>query len=311
MKKQRCVIFGGGGFIGNNLLADIGKSEKKLVVVGISKQGPNNSNCQYIQLKKIEDLENIIEKDDEVINLSYATVPKTSFENPIDDVEKNLPFAVKLFSVCAAKKIKKIIHLSSGGAVYGEQKHFPIIEQTVCRPISPYGISKQTIDSYAHFFYQLYQLPVVVLRPSNAYGPGQIAYKGQGLIATVMASILDKKEITIHGQKNIRDYVFIEDIVRAIIAGLKKGKIGKIYNIGTGQGASNQIIVEKIKALAIRDGFSLPKINIILPRPFDVSKNILSYRRFLKDTDWRPEINLDEGLQKTWTWFLKNYHPKS
>jgi UDP-glucose 4-epimerase len=123
-----------------------------------------------------------------VIHLAYATVPNTSFDNPLADLLQNLPPTVELFSK-VAERSGRLILVSSGGTVYGQAVQLPILENHPTNPISPYGVTKLTLEKYAHLYAVTKSLKVICVRPGNAYGVGQYPYIGQGFVSTAMASI--------------------------------------------------------------------------------------------------------------------------
>ena len=137
--------------------------------------------------------------------------------------------------------------LSSGGTVYGKAHHLPIEENHPTNPISPYGITKLAVEKYALMYHQLSGLPIIIIRPSNPYGPNQYGERGQGFIGTAIFRILRNEEIVIYGDRgNVRDYIFVDDLAEGIVAALNHGVPGDIYNCGTGIGLDNQNILDEI-----------------------------------------------------------------
>lgn len=130
-----------------------------------------------------------------MIDLAYSTVPQTSFSDPMFDLQSNLPRVVALMEELKHHtKLRRFMVVSSGGTVYGHATQLPISEYAQTEPVSPYGITKLTIERYALMYHRLHDLPVVLVRPANAYGLGQQAFKGQGFIATAIGSILQGKQ---------------------------------------------------------------------------------------------------------------------
>src|SRR5208283_5085757 len=125
-------------------------------------------------------LADLLKDVDEVVNLAYSTVPKTSFEDPVQDILSNLPSAVNLFLATSQSSVQRLVLVSSGGTVYGKAASLPIVETHPTNPISPYGITKLAIEKYAVMYHNHTGLPVVVLRPGNAFGEGQRPFTGQG-----------------------------------------------------------------------------------------------------------------------------------
>jgi UDP-glucose 4-epimerase len=240
---------------------------------------------------------------DAIVALAYSTVPKASFDDPVQDILSNLPPSVGLLQVVSDLPIKKIVIISSGGTVYGITRSIPITEDHPTNPISPYGITKLALEKYALMFWQLNGLPVVVVRPSNVYGEGQRPHAGQGLVATAIASILEGREITLFGDRDsVRDYLHVDDVAEGIVAALMNGHPGSCNNIGSGIGRSNRDVLDALYPLA-RTVDLEPMVKVLPPRPFDVPFNVLDCGKFSTDTGWHPKISFDVGIERTWQWF--------
>jgi UDP-glucose 4-epimerase len=193
-----------------------------------------------------------------------------------------------------------VIIVSSGGTVYGPVASLPITENHQTRPISPYGITKLAIDLYAMMYYRNEGLPVIIVRPSNAYGSDQKIGTGQGFLPAAINAIHTNKEVEIYGEHGtIRDYIHVSDVASGILAALYNGMEGNIYNIGTGVGTSNSEIFDMLKKLAYRDGLKARK-RIVQPRRFDVEANILDSSKLEKECGWIPQIKLKDGIIRMW-----------
>ena len=303
-----CCIIGGTGFIGSHVVEKLLSQERQITVVGrnpvpsrILPEGVRYIAHDYGDLTFLME---VLKDVDEVINLAYATVPKTSSEDPIQDVLSNLPAAISLFKAASETSVRKLVLVSSGGTVYGKTKNVPISEDHPTNPISPYGITKLAIEKYAKMYNELKALPVVCVRPSNAFGEGQRPFTGQGFIATAIASILEQREISVFGEiGTIRDYIHVTDAANGIIAVLEHGIPGTCYNIGSGVGRSNQDVLDAVHPFAESAGLQV-RVKRLPRRPFDVPVNVLDCTQLGKETGWRVTIPFKEGIERTWNWFL-------
>ena len=303
---MKATIIGGFGFIGHKLLKRLASEKFSLTVIEkrskVEHMSINHSDLQVLQ--DGDDNEQALLEAEVVIDLSYATNPMTSYNSPTSDITHNLPRAVELFELLSKNKnLKKLIVFSSGGTIYGNQANFPISENAETNPISPYGITKLAIEKYAQMFHVIGELPVIVMRPSNAYGPGQVPFRGQGFISTAVGNILKGESITLFGQgETVRDYIYVDDLVEGITQVIHRGKTAETYNIGSGMGYSNLQIIEMLREVISED----IEINYQAARSFDVKKNILSTSKINHDTGWNPETPMIEGLKKTVSW-IDNY----
>ena len=243
---------------------------------------------------------------EEVIHLAYTSVPKTSFENPFSDLLENLPPTVQLFAE-TAESGRKLLFVSSGGTVYGEAGMLPIREDHPTRPISPYGLTKLTLEGYAHLYAVTHGLKFVCVRPANAFGPGQKPFTGQGFIASAMTSMMRGLPVTVFGQRGtVRDYIYVGDLAAGIVSALEKGRPSEIYNLGSGVGRTNMDVIEAITPLLEGLAYKI-RIEHLPERTFDVRANILDSGKLHKDTGWSPTTPFDKGLLRTREW-LKDFH---
>ena len=297
--STRCVVIGGAGFIGTQLTRLLAASGREVVVMGRSPR-PGELRYQQGDYAERPALKRVLAGADEVIDLAYATAPQTSFADPIFDVVSNLPPSVSLLQEATAAGVRKVVLVSSGGTVYGVPRSLPITEDHPTRPISPYGITKLAIENYAWMFRALFDLPVVVVRPGNAYGEGQRKLSGQGFIAAAMQRVMEGGEVEIYGEQGtVRDYIHVSDVAAGILAALEKGMPGTAYNVGTGRGSSNLDVLEIIEPLAARAGLRV-RTKVLPLRKFDVPANCLDSERLRSISGWRPVVSLEDGIARMW-----------
>jgi UDP-glucose 4-epimerase len=306
-----CVI-GGAGFIGRVVVDELlRRGDREVVVVGREDAAPHlPAEVRYVQHPpdtSDELFAQTLSSVDEVIDLAYATVPGTSFQNPVNDILVNVPETVRLFEQAAKQRLRKFVWISSGGTVYGPTAAEPIVETHPTNPISPYGITKLAIEKYARMYQHMSQLPIVCVRPANAFGEGQRVYAGQGFIGTAIASLLDGRTLTLFGSEGtIRDYLHVQDMARGIVAALVDGQPGEVYNLGSGVGYSNRQVLAQLEPLAAAQGIEL-QLQVLPERPFDVKYNVLDSSKLTAHTGWEPRASFEEMLGQTWQWYLREY----
>ncbi len=304
---MKCTIIGGGGFIGSHLC-------EELIFHGHKVEVFDRKEAKYLDhvtslgaqvfigdFLNSNDLRKGISTCDVIYHLASTTVPKTSNDNFVFDVESNVIGTLNLLSEVTKKGIKKIVFPSSGGTVYGIPKEIPINEGHDTNPICSYGISKLCIEKYLKLFYSTYGLDYCVLRIANSYGERQPVTGSQGVISIFLREAITHKEIEVWGDgTQIRDYIYVKDIASAMVKAAAYDGEEKVLNIGTGKGHSLLDIVLFIKEL-INAPF---EIKYLSKREFDVPINILDISLAEENLNWEPLISLREGIERIYKWML-------
>ena len=303
--SEKILVTGGAGFIGSHIVDIYVENGYKVFVADNLSSGKKeniNKKADFVKIdirdKKLKDLIN-----DEKINYinhhaAQISVSK-SVKDPYYDADVNILGTVNILESCIKSKVEKIVFASSGGTVYGEISKFPATERLPLEPVTPYGISKATIEHYLKFYYREYKLKYVSLRYSNVYGPRQDPHGEAGVVA-IFCNLMIKGDVpTINGDgKYIRDYVFCTDVARANLLALKKHITGS-FNVGTNSGTDVNELFQYIAKLFNFKG----KPEYGPARPGDIRKSILSYESIKNKLNWKPEVKLKEGLEKTLDFF--------
>jgi UDP-glucose 4-epimerase len=292
------VLIVGAGFIGLAIYEDL-VLRGKLVKV-FSRSRPEIVNPSHFfqgDYKNIDQYPSMLEGVSVIVHAIHTTVPSTSFNNEIFDVESNVIPFLKLLNLCKKRDIEKFIFVSSGGAIYGASNGKEMKETDVPKPISSYGITKLTMEQYLMLNKQLFNNNVFILRPSNVFGTGQSISKPQGIIGHLINASLAKKEIQIWGDGNgLKDYIFIDDFTSAIkkIIDCPTESKTATFNVSSGKTHS---IIEIVKTI---ETFTQQKIvlQFIEHKEFDVENISLSNLLFMSTFDWKPHNSLAQGVEK-------------
>jgi UDP-glucose 4-epimerase len=307
-KNEKILILGADGFIGSNLIKSLLRDGMyEIRAFDLFKDG-HSKNLKEVE-NKIEifsgnflnrdDIGRALEGIDYVFHFISLTTPGSSLNDPLIDVETNIKGTIVLLEECVKNNVKRIIFSSSGGAIYGNQQKDVFFEDDTANPISPYAISKLTIERYLEFFKIHHGLDYLILRYSNPYGPGQNIVGSQGIIPIFINLIRNNKSVTIFGDgKNVRDYIFIDDLVENTKKIFKIQTRHTIYNIGSGDGKTINEIVALIKEISKKEVL----LNFLPARDIDVRKVILDVARIKAEIDYHLETQLEEGIRKTWNW---------
>lgn len=235
------MLIGGAGFIGTNLTIELAKDkENEIIVVDANKAffnqieslGLSNVKTQEASFSLDTDFEKLVDGQECVYHLVSTTVPTTSNQQIVQELMANVVVTAKLLEACVKCNVKKIIFISSGGTVYGKEVSCPLTETTATNPISSYGVQKITIEKLLYLYYYMYGLDYRVIRLSNPYGPYQRPNGILGAVTTFTYKALKSEEITVFGDGSvIRDFIYIEDAIRAIITITNGENKHRVFNI--------------------------------------------------------------------------------
>lgn len=298
---MRVLLTGGAGFIGSHIVdAYIDAGHDVAVVDNLStgKRENLNRKARFYQLDiRDKALAQVFDEFKPVyVNHHAAQIDvRKSYADPLFDAEVNILGTLNLLENAVRSGVSKIVFASSGGTVYGEADRLPASEDTPLRPIAPYGVSKVVGEFYLRYYQEMRGLDCMVLRYGNIYGPRQDPLGEAGVVAIFCRQMLRGEQPTIFGDgKQLRDYLYISDVVKANIVALNVKGSG-VYNIGTGIGTSVNEIFRKLAAIA---AFTAPP-KFGPPRAGEIHQNYLDISRAATELGWRPSVSLEGGLKMT------------
>lgn len=303
---MNCLVLGGAGFIGSHVVEALVERGHNVRVFDRARPQTGNifgdfSKFEVAQgeFSSANDLATACSDVDVIVHLVSTTIPKSSNDDPIYDIQSNLVGTVQLLQAATRVGVKKVVFASSGGTVYGDPCFLPITEGHPTNPTCSYGITKLAIEKYLHLFYCLHGLEFVILRIANPYGERQNPLGGLGAVSTFLWKTLREEPITIWGDGTVaRDYFYIADLVSAFVRVIEGESESRIYNIGGGRARTLNELVNTIHAVT---GVK-PNATYTAARKFDVPVNYLDISRAARDLGWKPEVSLEEGLERMWKW---------
>lgn len=303
---MKCLVIGASGFIGSHLVDKLVEAGHHVrcfdrVIAGPITEVRSAAGREMIEgdISVVADITRAMEGCDVCFHLASTTLPKSSNDDPVFDVETNVLATLRMLGVMVRTGVKKVIYSSSGGTVYGIPSQIPITETHPTDPTCSYGIAKLTIEKYLALFYQLHGLDYAVLRLANPYGERQRVSGSQGAVAVFLGRALKKQPVDVWGDGTVvRDYIHIDDVVGAMLKSIESHSTQRIFNIGSGKGTK---LLELLNVIDSVLGYRTERI-FRPSRSFDVPKNVLSIERAHREWGWCPEIDLYHGIRRFADW---------
>ncbi|HMT97277.1 MAG TPA: NAD-dependent epimerase/dehydratase family protein [Ferruginibacter sp.] len=311
LKNKKVLVTGGAGFVGSNLVKKLIEEQQANVTVldDLFTGNQNflkNLDCRFVHGSVEDDgLVNQLVKNAEVVFHLAARNIIVSNANPREDLRVNVGGTFNILEACKIHGIERVVY-SSTASVYGNPKTLPIPEDAPKEFLSFYSASKFSGEVYAQTFYEVFNVPVAVVRYSNVYGYNQLPLNPYcGVIGKFIEKGLKGDPLLIHGDgEQTRDYTFVTDAVEATVqAAINARAIGQVYNIGTGVETSVKHLAETIIQLTGEKS----KIEYVDKRDIDnIRKRYLNIDKIRHELKFSPFTRIENGLKNTIDWY-KNY----
>ena len=313
--SRRVLVTGGAGFIASHV-ADLYLEDGWEVTVlddlstGRRKNVPAGAEFVQCGVNDPQASKLLEEGGFTVLNHHAAQMDvRVSVTDPLFDERVNIAGLINLLEGARRGGVRRVVFASSGGVVYGEGDALPHREQALKLPVSPYGVSKLASEYYLAMYARLHGLEVVSHRYANVYGPRQNPHGEAGVVAIFCSRILREEPLTVYGDgTQTRDYVFVGDVARANLAATT-GRLAKLrsiddvaFNVGTGVETS---VVELARTILKAAGANVP-IEHVDARPGELQRSAVDPGKLEAQWNWRPEVSLAEGLQRTYDWIAKD-----
>lgn len=308
---MRTLVTGAAGFIGSTLVDRLLADGHTVVGIDDLSTGrrPNltsaeaHPDCTFIEADIVDaDLGAIVAdaKPEVIFHLAAQISVRHSVDNPQFDATVNVVGTIRLAEAARTHGVRKIVHTSSGGSVYGTPPVYPTGEDVPTDPASPYAASKVAGEVYLNTFRNLYGLDCSHIAPGNVYGPRQDPHGEAGVVAIFAKALLAGQPTKIFGDgTDSRDYVYVDDVVDAFVKASGDAGSGQRFNIGTGVSTS----VRDLHSAIAKAAGTADDPEFLPPRLGDLRKSQLDISRAAQVLGWRPQVGIDEGIERTVDYF--------
>ncbi len=309
---MKILVTGGAGFIGSNFINYMLKKYDyyiinldKLTYAGNPenlKTAETYKNYKFIKGDICDKnlVLDILDDCDAIINFAAESHVDKSIETPDIFLQTNVNGTVNLLNCALKKKIQRYVQISTD-EVYGSIDKGYFTETTPIAPNSPYSTSKASADLFTYAYFKTFNLPAIITRCSNNYGPYQYPEK---LIPFFISKLMENKKVPVYGDgKNVRDWLYVEDHCRGIDLALHKGKEGEIYNIG---GHNEKTNLEITSLILKKMGKDESLIEFVKDRPAHDRRYAISNDKIKAELGFEPQYTFENGINATIEWYLNN-----
>jgi UDP-glucose 4-epimerase len=305
-----CLVTGGAGFIGSNLVdALAARGDRVHVVDNLSSGKRANlesaiSHGVTLHERDVRDAQALLDlfasvRPEVVFHLAAQIDVRYSVAQPAGDAASNVLGSIAVLEAARASGARRIVNSSTGGGLYGDADVLPTPEDHPIRPLAPYGQSKHAAEGYFELYARLHGISTVSLRYGNVYGPRQDVHGEAGVVAIFCGHFIEGRRPTVFGDgRQTRDWVDVWDVVRAnlLAAG---SELGGAINIGHGRETSVLDLIDALREVAgelSRGPLGEPEFEP--ERPGEVRRSCLDVSRARRDLHWEPSVELREGLRR-------------
>jgi len=311
MKKTKILVTGGAGFIGSEFVRQAIKMGYRITVIDKLtyagdlerlKEVKGKFNFYKVDICNRQKINKIFKKEKPKVVVHFAA--ETHVDRSILDgtlfMNTNVLGTQNLLDIARKQRIERFIHISTD-EVYGEIEKGKFTEDSPLNPSSPYSASKAAADLLVKSYIRTFNFPGIIIRPSNNYGPWQYPEK---FIPVIIYKALKNEKVPIYAKGlNVREWLYVSDCANAVLIVMKKGKVGEIYNIGSGFEKRNINVTKAILRILNK---SYNFIEFVEDRPGHDYRYSLNFTKIKKELCWRPEVNFEKGIVQTTDWYQQH-----
>jgi len=304
-----CVVTGGAGFIGSNLVdALIARGDRVTVIDDLSSGRRENlvdalaagAQLHELDVRDARSVAGVFAdvRPQLVFHLAAQIDVRRSVADPAADAEVNVLGAINVLVAAREHGARRVVNTSTGGGLYGDAELLPTPEDPPIHPLAPYGQSKLAAEGYFELYARLFGLSTVSLRYGNVYGRRQDVHGEAGVVAIFCGCLLDGRAPRVFGDgRQTRDWVDAADVVRANLMAAESAITGPI-NIGHGQETSVLDLLGVLRDVGAGRALSLLDPEFLPARPGEVARSRLDVTRAREELGWEPEVSLRDGLER-------------
>lgn len=305
---MRCVVTGGAGFIGSNLVdALLARGDEVAVVDDLSSGRRSNldqalkggASLHEMDVRDAETVSGLVASwsPEVIFHLAAQVDVRHSVARPAHDAEVNILGTLAVLEAAQTNGVRRVVNSSTGGGLYGDVDILPTPEEGPIRPMAPYGQSKLAAETYCELYTRLHGLSTISLRYGNVYGPRQDVHGEAGVVAIFAGCLVEGRRPIVYGDgRQTRDWVEVGDVVQANLMAAAAELTGPV-NIGHGQETS---VLDLLRTLSeVSDRGPLPEPEFAPERQGEVARSCLDVTRARVELGWTAQTDLSEGLRRT------------
>ena len=313
LTNKKILVTGGAGFIGSHVVSDLIDRNNKVVVIDNLSSGKREALHPKATFYKTDILDKnmalIFEKERPNIVFHFAAQPLVyrAYVDPALTIETNIMGTVNVLEICKNQRTIESIVMVSSDKAYGKTETLPYKENSPLQGAHPYDVSKSAADLIATTYSKTYDLPIVITRFSNVYGPGD--YNLSRIMPKIMESAIKNKELLLRGGGSmLREYTHVRDISAGCIALAQKTGVhkGQAFNFGSNNVFTGIELVGKIQHIL---GTKI-KYTLLHAPHNEIPKQYLDWSKAKEKLPWEPKITFEQGIKETFQWY-KNFYTKN
>ena len=290
MNGKRALVTGGSGFIGGAIAASL-RADNDVRTLDTDPDPPPGVTGIEGDVRDARAVDEAVEGVDVVFHQAAIVSVDRSIDEPVESHTVNATGTLRVLE--AARRHGARVVAASSAAVYGDPEEVPVAETAPLEPTSPYGLNKLALDHYLRLYHDLYGLDTVALRYFNVYGPGQTGGDYAGVIEAFLRAARSGEPLTVHGDGDqTRDFVHVDDVVRANLLAAETDAVGAAYNVGTGESVTVRGLADRIRRAV---GSDSPVVHGDA-RDGDIRHSRADLTRAREGLGYRPTVDLGEGL---------------